>query len=81
VKPLLVAKGRQVGAAAMTSDPADLDRSTGQVTLHLGKPVTVAFLLTDAEYDVLAVRIVVQDPVTDAELYRSPAEIPLKLGV
>jgi hypothetical protein len=80
VKPLLVAKGRQVGAAAMTNDPADLDRTTGQVTLHLGTPVTVAFLLTDAEHEILALRVVVQDPVTDAELYRSP-EIPLKLGV
>jgi hypothetical protein len=80
VKPLLLAKGRQVGAAAMTNEPADLDRATGQVTLHLNKPVTVAFLLTDAEADVLSLRVVVQDPTTDAELYRSP-EIDLKLGV
>jgi hypothetical protein len=31
--------------------------------------------------DVAAVRLVVQDPATDAELYRSPADIPVRLGV
>jgi hypothetical protein len=80
VKPLLLAKGRQVGAAVMSTELADLDRATGQVKLHANKPVTIAFLLTDAEHDVLTLRVVVQDPATDAELYRSP-EIDLKLGV
>ena len=28
-----------------------------------------------------SVRVVVQDPATDAELYRSPADIPVRLGV
>jgi hypothetical protein len=28
-----------------------------------------------------ALRVVVQDPATDAELYRSPADIPVRFGV
>ena len=41
------------------------------------KPATVAFLLSDDQ--VRSLRVVVQDPVTDAELYRS-ADIPVKLS-
>lgn len=79
VKPILVGQGRQVGHAAMTIDPADIDR-TGQVTFHAGKPIAVYFRLTDGAHDIITLRVVVQDPATDAELFRS-AEIPLKLGV
>lgn len=79
VKPVLLHKGRQVGAAVMTTTPADFDRATATVTLR-DHPVTVAFLLNDADHDIVSIRIVVQDPSSDAELYRSD-EIPLKLGV
>jgi hypothetical protein len=50
----------------------------GCVTLEPGKTLTVMFLLADPT--VASVRIVVQDPATDAELCQS-AEIPVRLGV
>ena len=77
VLPLLLADGRQVGRAGMVVDGA-LDRDTGTVRLVPGKPVTVAFLLDDDRTRTL--RIVIQDPRTDAELYRSPVDIPVELG-
>lgn len=78
VRPLLIASGKQVGAVGMAVD-ADVDRATGCVTLQPGKPTTIAFLLSDES--VPALRVVVQDPATDAELYRSPTDIPVRLGV
>lgn len=78
VRPLLVSAGKEVGTAGMAID-GDLDRATGCVTLQPGKPVTVAFLLHDES--VGSLRAVVQDPATDAELYRSPADIPVRLGI
>ena len=78
VRPLLISAGKQVGGVGMAVD-GDLDRATGCVKLHAGKPVTVAFLLSDESSPSL--RVVVQDPTTDAELYRSPADIPVRLGV
>lgn len=78
VRPLLISSGKQVGGVGMAID-ADLDRATGCVKLQPGKPVTVAFLLSDES--VASLRIVVQDPTTDAELYRSPSDIPVRLGV
>src|SRR5690606_31417889 len=67
VRPLLMAAGKQVGAVGMAVD-AQFDRATGIVTLEPNKPVTIAFLLSDES--VASVRVVVQDPTTDAELYR-----------
>jgi hypothetical protein len=78
VRPLLIAAGKQVGAVGMAVD-APFDRTTGCVTLEPNKPVTLAFLLSDES--VASVRVVVQDPATDAELYRSPNDIPVRLGV
>ena len=78
LRPLLVAGGRQVGSVGMAID-ADFDRSTGCITLKPGKPVTVAFLLNDET--VPSLRVVVQDPATDAELYRLPTDIAVRLGV
>jgi hypothetical protein len=78
VRPLLISSGKQVGGVGMAID-ADLDRATGCVKLQPGKPVTVAFLLSDES--VPSLRIVVQDPTTDAVLYRSPNDIPVRLGV
>jgi len=78
VRPLLMASGKQVGGVGMAVD-AELDRSTGCVTLQPGKPTTIAFLLSDESAP--ALRVVVQDPSTDAELYRSPIDIPVRLGV
>jgi hypothetical protein len=78
VKPLLMSSGQQVGYAGMAVG-ADLDRDTGYLQLQTGKPVTVVFMLSDE--DAQAVRVVVLDPNTDAELYRSPNDIPVRLGV
>jgi hypothetical protein len=78
VRPLLVAEGRQVGAAGLAIG-ADLDPQTGTLALEPGKPVTVAFRLTDD--NVQALSVVVLDPATDAELYRSPRDLPVRLGV
>jgi hypothetical protein len=78
VRPLLISSGKQVGAVGMAID-ADLDSATGCVKLQPGKPATVAFLLSDES--VASLRIVVQDPATDAELFRSASDIPVHLGV
>lgn len=78
VRPLLMAAGKQVGAVGMAVD-AQFDRATGCVTLDPSRPVTVAFLLSDES--VASLRVVVQDPTTDAELYRSPTDIPIRLGL
>ena len=78
VRPLLISSGKQVGGVGMAID-GDFDRATGCVKLQAGKPVIVAFLLSDESAPSL--RIVIQDPTTDAELYRSPTEIPVRLGV
>ncbi|WP_437305646.1 PglZ domain-containing protein [Sorangium sp. So ce388] len=77
VRPLLIASGRQVGAAELAIE-ADFDRATGCVKLSPGKPTIVAFKLVET---VASLRVVVQDPATDAELYRSPTDIPVRLGV
>jgi hypothetical protein len=78
VRPLLMATGKQVGSVGIAVD-AELDRATGCVKLEPDKPVTIAFLLSDESAEF--VRVVVQDPATDAELYRSPTDIPVRLGV
>jgi len=78
VRPLLMAAGKQVGAVGMAVD-AQFDRATGCVMLEPNKPVTVAFLLSDES--AASLRVVVQDPTTDAELYRSSTDIPVRLGM
>lgn len=78
VRPLLMSIGKQVGSVGMAVD-AEFDRVTSTVKLEPNKPVTVAFLLSDES--AASLRVVVQDPTTDAELYRSPTDIPVRLGV
>jgi hypothetical protein len=78
VRPLLLAEGQQVGAAEMVIN-ADFDRATGTLTLVPGEEATVAFILSGE--GVTALRIVVLDPATDAVLYQSPKNIPVRLGV
>ena len=78
VRPFLMASGKQVGGL-LTAIDAEFDRATGCVKLQPGKPTTVVFLLSDES--VPALRVVVQDPATDAELYRSPTDIRVRLGV
>jgi hypothetical protein len=78
VRPILMSAGKQVGSLGMAVD-AEVDMATGCVQLQPTKQVTVAFLLTDESASSL--RVVVQDPTNDAELYRSPTDIPIRLGV
>lgn len=78
VRPMLLSGGKQVGSVGMVVD-GELDRATGCVELQPNKPITVVFRLVDE--NVPTVRVVVQDPTTDAELYRSPTDIPVRLGV
>lgn len=78
VRPMLMSGEKQVGAAGMAVD-GEIDRATGCVMLRPNKPVTVAFLVTDES--VAALRVVVQDPASDATLYRSPTDIPVRFGV
>lgn len=78
VKPVLLSGSTQVGAVGVAIG-SELDQAAGTVAIQPGKPVTVGFLLSGEDMD--AVRIVVRDPGTDAELYRSPVEIPVRLGV
>lgn len=76
VMPTLMSNGRQVGWVGMALG-ADL-QPDGSVALAPGTEATVGFMLDDDSVE--SVRIVVLDPSTDAELYRSP-EIPVRLGV
>lgn len=74
VRPLLVAAGKQVGSVGMA---VGATVEGGCVTLEPNKPLTVVFLVSDDT--VPSLRVVVQDPSSDAELYRSPGDIPVRL--
>jgi PglZ domain len=78
VRPVLMTGESQVGVVGMAVG-AEYDRSAGTVALAPGTMVTVGFVLDDDEVD--SVKIVVFDPATDAELYRSPGKLPVQLGV
>jgi hypothetical protein len=78
LRPLLVAGDKQVGTVCTVVD-GSFDALTGSVTVPANGAITVAFLLNDDTAS--ALRIAIQDPATDAELYRSPADIPVRLGV
>jgi hypothetical protein len=77
VRPLLMAGERAVGGAVMAVG-ASVDPATGCVPLTPGAPVTLAFLLKDDT--VARLRVVVQDPATDAVLFQS-ADLPVRLGM
>lgn len=78
VRPLPITEGRQVGTVLVAHD-AEFDQATGCVILQPGTRATVAFLLRDDS--VKSLRIVVQDPTTDAELARSASDIPVRLSI
>lgn len=80
VRPVLVADGRQVGTVGMVVGIGAVhERASGIVTVPTGVEATIGFVLDDDQ--VSALRVVVIDPESDAELYRSPADIPVQLGV
>jgi hypothetical protein len=76
VRPLVLSDERPVARAAIATD-AVLEE--GRMTLTPGTLATVAFMLTDDT--VKHVRIQVLDAETDAVLYMSPKDIPVRLGV
>ena len=77
VRLILLADGLEVGRCGMALD-AELDRASGVLMLQPGKPANVAMMLTRDEVN--KIRIVAQDPATDAVLAQS-ADIDVKLGM
>ncbi len=77
VRIIVLSGGEQVGQAGMAVG-ADLDRASGIVSVQPGTEASVGLMLT--RDDCTQVRIVVQDPATDAVLDHSD-EIPVKLGI
>jgi hypothetical protein len=76
IRPLAVAGDRQVAVAKMTT-AGPIENCV--VTIEPGKAVNVAFLMTDDA--IPALRIQIFDADTDAMLYASPKDIPVRLGV
>jgi len=77
VMPTLVSEGRLIGTVGMVLGAEQLP--SGAIALNPGAEADIGFVLEDDTIDSL--RIVILDPSTDAELYRSPADIPVQLGV
>ncbi|MDM8516748.1 PglZ domain-containing protein [Desulfobacterales bacterium HSG16] len=74
---ILLDDGQQVGHVGMANN-ADFDRTTGCIMLNPGKTANIGMMLT--RDDCKNVRIVVQDPSTDAVLAQSE-KLPVKLGI
>lgn len=77
LRVVLISGSEQVGVTGM-ADKATLDRSTGCITLKPGEKVSVGLMLRADGCEKL--RVVVQDPVSDAVLAQSD-ELPVKLGI
>ena len=77
VRVVLVSGGEEVGQAGMALN-AELDRVTGILRVEQGKEASVGLMLT--RDDCKTVRVVVQDPATDAVLDQSE-ELPVRLGI
>ncbi|HAM21788.1 MAG TPA: PglZ domain-containing protein [Actinobacteria bacterium] len=77
VRPVLLSDGKQVGAVGMVFGAEE--QADGAVLVQPGSEASIGFMLQDDTVESL--RIVILDPATDAELYRSPADIPIDLGV
>lgn len=73
----LLSGGEQVGQAGMVVN-AELDRATGHVKASPGVEASVGMMLT--RDDCQSVRIVVQEPTTDAVLAESK-DLPVNLGI
>lgn len=77
LRVVLISGGEQVGDAGMAHG-ADFDRGSGVLTIDPGSEASVGIMLTAESCQ--SVRLVVQDPATDAVLAQS-AEIPVRLGI
>jgi hypothetical protein len=75
VRIVLISDGEQVGHTGMVVG-AELDHTTGCVKITRGTEASIGLMLTRDNCS--TVRIVVQDPVTDAVLYQT-VELPVKL--
>ena len=77
VRVVLLSGAEQVGEAGMATN-ADFDREAGVVSLRTGVEASVGVMLL--RDDCKAVRLVAQDPATDAVLGQS-GEIPVRLSI
>lgn len=77
MRVILVSGSEQVGQTGMAQD-AEFDRTSGVVRVAPGTTATVGLMLT--REGCTTVRIVIQDPATDAVLAQSD-EIPVQLGI
>ena len=77
LRVVLIAGDQQVGQAGMAVG-ADLDSSSGVLTIATGAEASLGMMLTVDDCE--TVRLVVQDPATDAVLAQSDP-IPVKLGI
>jgi hypothetical protein len=77
LRVILLAAGEQVGQTNMAID-AKLDPASGVIHLQPGKEATLGLQLT--RYDCPSLRVVAQDPATDAVLDQS-GDIPVKLAI
>jgi len=76
IRPVVMAGDRQVATAGVAVGAA---LENGCLLLEPKSPVTIGFILMDDT--VTAVRIQVLDAGTDAVLYVSPKDLPVRLGV
>lgn len=76
VRVILLAAGEQVGQTGMAIN-AELDRARGVVHLQPGQEVSLAMVLIR---DPASLRVVAQDPATDA-VFDESGEIPVKLAI
>jgi hypothetical protein len=79
VQAVLLDGSREIGVVGMAARSGAFDVDTGRLTLAPNTKDTVVFRLLDDR--VKKLRVVVLDPATGAELYRSPDDIPVRLGV
>lgn len=77
LRVVLIAGSEQVGQTGLVID-ADFDRATGIIRMPPGAEASIGLMLT--RDDCQKVRVVVQDPATDAILDQSE-EIPVRLGI
>lgn len=77
LRVVLVSGGEEVGHTGMTFN-AEFDRATGILRVARGAEASVGLMLT--RDDCTTVRVVVQNPATDAVLDQS-GELPVKLGI
>lgn len=77
IAPVLLSGGRKVGGLFGIYGAGEADKVTGVVTLAPGSKTTVVMLLEDDSISDLS--LLVTDPATDLDVFRSPKAIPVRL--